>query len=94
MVEFLIWGFSQRQDYIFDRLPNELLYLYVILRHSVGSINVGHEVDEQVRYLVDELQGLVVLEYDLLSFLLLIFLPLIKRLPLVNLELLTFRVIT
>ncbi len=51
-------------------------------------------MNKQVRDLVDELQRLVILEHHLLLILLLILLPLLIRLPLINLKLLPLRVLT
>jgi hypothetical protein len=43
-------------DDVVDRLADQLLDLAVVLGRAVGRINIGHEVDEEVRHLVDELQ--------------------------------------
>jgi membrane protein required for beta-lactamase induction len=74
IIKVFIGSLSQRLDDVVYRLPDEFLDLVVVFLQPVGSINVGHQVNEQMRNLVDEFERFGVLENDVLLFLFLLFL--------------------
>jgi len=75
VVELFIGRLSQRLDDVINALADQVFDLVVVLRISIGGVDVSHEVDEQVRNLVDEFEGFAIFENDL--FFVSVFVPLL-----------------
>ena len=73
VVELFIRGFSQGLDDVVNALSEQILDFVVIIWVAVGCVNIGHQVDEEMRNLIYKFERFVVFENNLLLFLFLFF---------------------
>lgn len=75
VVELLVGGFAEGLDDVVNALPDKFFDFIVVLLVPVGGVDIGHQVNEEMRHLVDELERLAVLQHYLLFLLFFVPLP-------------------
>jgi hypothetical protein len=75
VVELLVGGFAEGLDDVVNALPDKFFDFIVVLLVPVGGVDIGHQVNEEMRHLVDEFERLAVLQHYLLFLLFFVPLP-------------------